>query len=144
MGSALFIGAVLNRLRRLLIVNTVRHKTGRAGEDAAVAFLLTQGLRVRERNWRNRFGEIDIIMEADGCIVFVEVKTRRTDHCGKPFDAVPRAKQIRIGRCAVAYAAAHGLLDKAIRFDVVSVMPGAIEHCVNAFTVTDYDGYRGI
>ena len=54
------------------------------GENAAEAYLVARGAKVRERNFRTRAGEIDLIVELDGCIVFVEVKRRSTPRLGRP------------------------------------------------------------
>ena len=69
---------------------------GRRGEDLAVAFLLEQGYRILQRNWREKTGEIDIIAETDEFIVFVEVKTRTTALFGNPEDFVGNARMRRM------------------------------------------------
>ena len=110
---------------------------GKDGEDVAAAHLQSRGYRVLERNFRCDAGEIDIIAERDGALVFCEVKTRRTDRWGQPSEAVHPRKQARIRRLAAAWLGASGRRAHSIRFDVVSVVvePGAsrLEHIEDAF-----------
>ncbi len=98
-----------------------RGETGRRGEDLAARFLVRQGYALVERNYRLRSGEIDIIARDRQTLVFVEVKTRRGNRFGSPFDAVDNRKQQQICRTALAYLTAHGLEESAVRFDVVAV-----------------------
>ncbi len=66
---------------------------GKAGEDNAVKYLQKQGYRILERNFRCRFGEIDLIARDKGVLVFIEVKTRRSRAFGPPAMAVTPEKQ---------------------------------------------------
>lgn len=97
---------------------------GAGGEDAAARFLEAKGLRVLDRNVRAAGAEIDLVAEAPGpprLLLIVEVKTRSV--ASGPLamlEAVPRAKQARLARAALAYAQARRL-DLPIRFDVVAV-----------------------
>ncbi len=99
----------------------VRQAVGRYGERVAATFLETQGLRVLDRNWRCRQGEIDIIALEAGCVVFCEVKTRRSDTCGAPVEAVTVPKQLRIRRLAAIWLAAQVVSFPEIRIDVVAI-----------------------
>lgn len=94
--------------------------TGRGGEDAAVLFLKTQGYVILERNCRLSGGEIDIIAQDGGCLVVVEVKTRRGSRFGSPFEAVDARKQRRLAAAALEYLAVRNL-DMPLRFDVAAV-----------------------
>lgn len=94
---------------------------GRLGEMLAVNFLLRRGLRIVERNWRSHAGEIDIICDDQGTLVFVEVKTRTDDSFGPPCAAVTAAKQQRLRRLAEEYLSQKGITETAVRFDVVGV-----------------------
>lgn len=70
-----------------------RTRIGRAGERAAAVYLVAQGYRVLEMNWRaGRAGEIDIVASRDGTVVFVEVKTRRYQTPGAALEAVTEQK----------------------------------------------------
>lgn len=110
-----------------------------AGEDAAAAYLRGQGWTVLARNFRTRFGELDLIAD-DGCaLVFVEVKARRSLAAGLPQEAVHADKRRRVRRMAQAYLAAAppSLRARPARFDVIAVRldagPPQIEHLRDAF-----------
>ncbi len=94
---------------------------GQIGEEAAVAFLKQQGYEIIEQNFRNQLGEIDIIAYDGDHLCFVEVKTRNSDLFGSAFEAVPPAKQKKIGRVALSYLKYKGLSDAKARFDVIAV-----------------------
>ena len=100
-----------------------RGVTARRGEMAAAVYLRLRGHRILARNWRCPRGEIDIVTEHRGVLVFVEVKTRRTRSAGAPEDAVDARKQARLSALAAAYVARHGYADVPCRFDVVAVEP---------------------
>ncbi len=114
-----------------------RQHIGRRGEDLAVDFLRRKGYRIVARNVRQSFGEIDIIARHGQFLVFVEVKTRRSDRYGSPLEAVDRRKQRQMIRAAQAYLAREVSTETAARFDVISVLLGrerpSIQHIVNAF-----------
>jgi len=80
---------------------------GRAGEDRAARYLESRGYVVLDRNWRIREGEIDLVVARRGELVVVEVKTRRGEGYGHPFEAIDRRKQARVWRLAMAWIAAH-------------------------------------
>lgn len=94
---------------------------GKKGEKEAVRALKKSGYRIIETNYRCRYGEIDIIAEHMGAIVFVEVKTRGSDRFGSPKEGVDYRKQRHITLASSAYLAELGLDDREVRFDVVSV-----------------------
>lgn len=100
-----------------------RREIARRGEDAASAYLERSGFTVVERNWRCGAGEVDIIALDGPTLVIVEVKTRRTESCGSPEEAVSTAKQRRLARCARAYVSANSLGDCDVRFDVIAIRP---------------------
>ena len=95
--------------------------SGRWGEDLAARFYERQGYTVLDRNWRSATGELDLVLERDGVIVFSEVKARRTSRFGPPAAAVDREKQRRIRLLAREWLAAHGLRRSVSRFDVVAI-----------------------
>lgn len=95
---------------------------GHRGEEAAAAFLERQGMQILDRNWRNGRGEIDIVAIDGQELVVCEVKTRASTSAGQPEEAVSAAKQRRLVRLAEAYAAAAGVVDTSIRFDVISIV----------------------
>ncbi|MDZ4063481.1 MAG: YraN family protein, partial [Coriobacteriia bacterium] len=79
------------------------------------------GMTIVERNWRCRFGEVDIVALDGDSLVLVEVKTRRTAAKGAPEEAVSPTKQKRLVRLAAAYVQNAGLSDCDVRFDVVAI-----------------------
>jgi putative endonuclease len=115
-----------------------RQLIGQYGETESMVHLRANGYAVRETNWRCPLGEIDLIVEKDNCIVFVEVKTRRTLTYGAAAAAVDRKKQMQIARAAACYIKATCLSDKDFRFDVITITPEGIEHLENAFTAEGY------
>ena len=93
---------------------------GEIGEEYTVKFLEKKKYNILERNYRKRYGEIDIIAENKNYIVFVEVKTRHKDSMASAADAVNRQKQIRIIKTASLYLAENET-EKFCRFDVCEV-----------------------
>ena len=104
---------------------------GSRGEDAAVSYLQKRGYTVLVRNFRTKGGEVDIIANVKGTLVFVEVKTRSSSRFGFPEEAVSSTKRHRIALAARRYLfAAHISPQTYIRFDIVAL-------CRNAKTGTD-------
>ncbi len=96
-------------------------KIGEAGERLAAAHLRRKGHRIIAANYRCRIGEIDIVSECDGIIVFCEVKTRRSDSRGAPFESVTIRKQAKLRRLAEYFLLREFGRMKTCRFDVVSL-----------------------
>ena len=103
-----------------------RAAVGRYGEDLAVRYLEDLGLRIMARNWRCRTGELDIIAVDGGCLVFCEVKTRRSAAFGPPQAAVTTAKLARLRKLAALWLDQQDESWPAIRLDVVAVTRGAV------------------
>ena len=107
---------------------------GRYGEQVAVDHLVRSGYRVLDRNWRCRWGELDVVAADAGCLVVVEVKTRRSASAGHPLESVTPLKVARLRRLTTAWLDEHR--DRwwdDIRIDVVAVMrpargPASVEH----------------
>jgi putative endonuclease len=97
-----------------------RKRLGQRGEELATAYLEKRGYGVRERNWRCPAGEIDIVAEDGGCLVFVEVRTRRGQGYGTPEESVTPAKQAKLVEVAHTYLQEHGW-EGDWRIDVVAV-----------------------
>jgi putative endonuclease len=95
---------------------------GKQAEDAAVKFLKGQGYRVIKRNYKTKFGEIDIIGKDKNIICFVEVKARHSKLFGEPAEAVSAVKQRQISKAAICYLKENNLLEHSARFDVVSLL----------------------
>ena len=99
-----------------------RQNLGETGEGIATKFLEKNSYKILHKNYRRKFGEIDIIAREGDYLVFVEVKTRKTTSHGHPLEAVTYKKQRQISRVAQCYLAENNLFDTAARFDVVSVI----------------------
>jgi putative endonuclease len=106
-----------------------RARLGRSGEDLAATYYRRRGYRVLDRNYRCRGGEIDVVLQRGGVIVFCEVKTRSTDRFGAPVEAVDPVKQHRVRRAAAHWLVARRPGPVEVRFDVFSaiVRSGRIE-----------------
>ena len=90
----------------------------------AVQHLEALGLPVLERNWRCRYGELDVIAADGGTVVFVEVKTRTSDAFGGVAEAVTPAKVRRLRRLAGVWLAQQPKSWAGVRIDVVGVRIG--------------------
>lgn len=97
---------------------------GREGEQRAARYLETLGYAVLDRNWRCREGEIDLVVAAARELVVVEVKTRRSDGFGHPFEAVDLRKRRRLWRLAMAWIAAHpeAVAGRRLRIDAIGLI----------------------
>ena len=98
-----------------------RIRTGKKGEDLAVVHLQQLGYRILERNYRCPLGEIDIVAKDKDTIVFVEVKSRRTEEFGDPELAVGKTKQRKMILVSLYYLAQKKDFPVQARFDVVAV-----------------------
>ena len=94
---------------------------GEFGERVAAAHLEAKGYRIRERNFRSREGEIDIIAEHGGVLVFVEVRTRRGASRGTAAESVTARKAAHLVAAAQAYAQARADCPAEQRIDVIAV-----------------------
>lgn len=99
-----------------------RKELGAIGEAAAVKLLVRSGYKIRHRNFRCPLGELDLVAEHRGVVVFIEVKTRTTAEFGAPFEAVSPLKQRRLVRLATYYLKGRRMLERPCRFDAVSVV----------------------
>jgi putative endonuclease len=111
---------------------------GAAGEEAAAAFLRRRGYHILARNYTCHLGELDLVCQHDGAIVFVEVKTRLSDAPAGPEENITPAKQRQVEKAAAHWLEKHRQPACAYRFDAVSVVlaPGGeprVKHIVEAF-----------
>ena len=95
---------------------------GALGETEGARHLESLGFRILERRFRTRTGEIDLVAEEGGTLVFVEVKSRSALGFGRPAEAVDARKQARLRRTAEIYLIEHGARDRPCRFDVLEVL----------------------
>jgi putative endonuclease len=94
---------------------------GRYGETLAARELTRAGMVLLERNWRSPAGEIDLLLREGDVLVVCEVKTRTTDACGLPHEAVDQAKVTRLRLVADEWLAAHAADPREVRVDLVAV-----------------------
>ena len=112
---------------------------GNQGERMAARYLRKQGFKVIARQYRSPLGELDLVALDGPCVVFVEVKTRRSRDAGHPVEAVDRHKQTQLTRVALAFLKQKRLLEQPARFDIVAIVWPAdsaepeITHYRNAF-----------
>jgi putative endonuclease len=96
---------------------------GRRAEDTACRYLLDHGLKLMERNYRGPGGEIDLIMDHGGTLVFVEIRYRRNDRFGDAEETVDYRKRARLVATASHYLQRHRGADRRpSRFDVVGLL----------------------
>ena len=122
-------------------MSAARQALGDAGERIAERWLRRRGWRVLDRRFRSGHRDIDLVVESEGTVAFVEVKTRRSLRFGDPAESVHRRKQRELTRSARAWIGRHGRSGMAYRFDVVAVLVDGervrIRHVANAFPATD-------
>lgn len=100
---------------------TAARRGANRGEDIAVRFLKKKGFSILERNYRSRYGEIDIVCSDGEIISFVEVKSRSTFNHGLPQEFVDRRKRKKINLTALHYIKEKRTGSRPMRFDVVAV-----------------------
>jgi putative endonuclease len=122
--------------------NDLRHRLGQLGERLAVEHLARRGFEIVERNYRTRWGELDIVAFDGTTLAFCEVKTRRLRNgSGSPFDSLRPRKQAQVRKMAGSWLIEHTERPhaKIVRFDAIGVTidPAdrlvAIEHLEGAF-----------
>ena len=105
-----------------------KKEKGSWGEDRAAEYLQGQGYVIRERNFRGKTGEIDIIAEKDGTIHFVEVKTRTSEDMGEPLEAIDERKLRHILRTSQLYLYRNDLFDRYVSIDGIGITGDELEH----------------
>ena len=98
-----------------------RKDTGILGEKLAGDFLGKRGYRILEANYRCPYGEVDLIAEHNDYLVFVEVRTRRSQEFGTPEESITAAKKERLRTVAAHYQQTHDNLPQLWRIDVVAI-----------------------
>ena len=94
---------------------------GRLAEDLSAWYFRLKGYEILARNWRNRLGEIDLIVKKKETLVFVEVKARRSLKKGTPEEALTPGKKRRLLKLAESFLAASGAQAEVFRFDLVAI-----------------------
>jgi putative endonuclease len=118
-------------------MSTATQALGEIGERIAERWLARDGWKVLNRRFRNGHRDIDLVVERDGVVAFVEVKARRDDHFGGPIEAVNWQKRIELTRSARVWIDRHGRTGEAYRFDVIGVIVAGdrvrVRHVPDAF-----------
>jgi len=110
-------------IRRRLLND--RARLGRWGERRCERYLRDRGLRTLMRNYSCKVGELDLVMvDSDGTLVFVEVRTRADESFGPAEATITPAKRRRVARAARHFLAVHKIEDRPLRFDVVTLILG--------------------
>ena len=120
-------------------MSAARQTLGRLGEAIAARWLRRRGWRVISERFRSGRRDVDLIVERDGTVAFVEVKTRRGTVFGDPIEAVSWRKRRELIRSAKVWVDRFGPPEAAYRFDVVGVVvlgrDARIRHIENAFSI---------
>ena len=116
---------------------------GQNGETITLNYLLNKNYFLLEKNYHSRYGEIDIIVENEKYIVFVEVKTRNDKSISRGVESVDRKKREKIIKTAFEYILKNGT-DKQPRFDISEIIVDSrnkfksINYFENAFDLEEY------
>jgi putative endonuclease len=120
-------------------MSAARQEFGELGERIAERWLKRQGWRVVQRRFRSGHRDIDLVVERDGTVAFVEVKARKGLAFGDPVEAVNWSKQKELVRSASVWIDRHGRPAESYRFDVVGVLVEGdrvrVRHVPNAFSL---------
>lgn len=102
---------------------------GARAEDIACEYLQNQGLKLKDRNYRTRRGEIDLVMQSDDGLIFVEVRYRSSSQYGSPGDSITLGKRQKIVAAAQEYLISHGYgSDTPMRVDAILITPTSGDH----------------
>ena len=112
-----------------------KREEGTRGEEKAISILKAEGYKILDKNFRSYFGEIDIIAEEGGYLVFIEVKKRNTPVYGTSLEAVNKEKKRHIIKSAMYYLRTNRCFDKKVRFDVVGFDGGKAKIVKHAFDI---------
>jgi len=108
-----------------------RRQLGGSGEQRAVDYLKQHGYKIIERNWRNTWGELDIIASSGQELVFVEVRTLESPNFGVPEESVGPRKQRQLAQLATAYVQ-KTKYEGDWRIDVIAIDRNGLRHIENA------------
>ena len=110
---------------------------GRHGEAIAARFLAHNGYKTIGRNVRTFVGEIDIVAMKNSSIIFIEVKTRKTDSLGPPYISITSKKKRKLIQCALCYLKMKNIQHRPWRIDVISIVIKRI-FCFVLFADVEY------
>ena len=114
-----------------------KRRIGTFYEEAVSEYLKSHGIDILQKNYRCKYGEIDLIGKDGETTVFFEVKYRKNYQYGNPLEAVTKQKQRTICKCAAFFCYNHKNV-REIRYDVIGVLDEEIIWIKNAF---EHDGY---
>ena len=118
-------------------MSTNKINLGKKGEELALSYLKSKKFKIIEKNLRSRYGEIDIIANDHGTLVFIEVKTRTSEAFGLPIQGINQKKKEKLRQLAMRYLAEKELTEKEVRFDVLGILQTnkqtKIDYIPNAF-----------
>lgn len=106
---------------------------GIGGESIACEYLENKGYKIIERNYSCKLGEIDLIVRKGNILAFVEVKARDNTKFGLPIEAITKSKVGKIVATAKLYLVSKKINGLDIRFDVINILRGNIEHIEDCF-----------
>ncbi|HEU4698129.1 MAG TPA: YraN family protein [Gemmatimonadales bacterium] len=115
-----------------------RHRAGLWGERVAMAFLTSCGWSIEAHRFRLGRHDVDVVARRGWTVAFVEVKTRRSDAFGSPFEAIGWEKRRVLARVAALWRLRHGQPGDVYRFDVIGIrrrpgQPPEVEHLADAW-----------
>ena len=119
-----------------MAVRGKNRRLGLFGEARAARYLKRSGYKIVERNLRTPFGEVDIVAKKGDVLAFVEVKTRSGRAFGLPNEAVRRDRMARYINAAKYYFSGREM-DVTVRFDIIELLGGGINHIEDAFSPSD-------
>ena len=109
----------------------IPNPTARLGEEIAAKFLVKKGYEIIDRNFRKGYGEIDIVAVKNKILVFVEVKTRKSNFFGTPFEQITSFKIRALERTALFYKKLHPNLPDAMCIDAIGIELDSLGNTVN-------------
>ena len=118
-----------------------RRETGAIAENIAADYLTKRGYKIRERNYRTRNGEIDIIAEKDGALVFVEVRAKTGKAFGSAEESITERKKVRLVALAEAYLGDTGEQPESCRIDIIAIKLGTDGRLIRLNVVENATGW---
>ncbi len=106
---------------------------GALKEDMAISYLVDNGFKIIERNFKCKIGEIDVIAKKDKVIRFIEIKYRTGNVAGGAYYAISKQKLIKISKIANFYIMTHPKIDSTYSIDAIIIDNDNIEYLENVF-----------